>query len=70
MRTYLTLDSRGLEYKITFHAGKVNPFHITVKYWKQDKYDYPTKHTKTVEKYADLKSCLLWLVDNVPNTEG
>lgn len=52
-------------YKVIFHFnGSFNPFHVTFTWTAadgeilSDGYRLRRKHVKTIEKYADYKSCI------------
>lgn len=37
--------------------AKINPYRIYMETYYIDKHEYPTKHRKLIERYANLASC-------------
>ena len=64
MKTWqiLKLSDNGKTFSVVYHEGAVNPYWLYRHSWGLRKCGYGMAEHKRIEvKYADLKSCLIYL---------
>lgn len=58
----MALVAKVREYRVYSTNDRLNPYTVKVKFFSMKDCGL---HEKTVVKYADLKSCLLYIADNI-----
>jgi len=60
-RQILKVNENGRWFSIVKTDDEVNPYRVYRHSWEMGRYGYPTEHKKLVEKYADMRSCMILL---------
>lgn len=60
-RQILKVNEDGRWFSIVKTDDEVNPYRVYRHSWGMGKYQYCTEHKKLVEKYADMRSCMIFL---------
>ena len=58
----MALVAKVQEYRVYSTNDRINPYIVKVKFFSMKDCGW---HEKTVVKYADMKSCLLYIADNI-----